>query len=350
MFSKCQHSKAYLLIITEGQNFTWFLLFSYTVMGGKRFRLTNRKHLQAHRIGLGCITSKAKMVAPSLPSLSSKAAKANFISTLDLNKGYHQVPVSPESRAKIAFVLEGGGKYEFAFMPFSLKNAPTVFQRMMDNILRLLECAEACIDDVLVCSDSWEQHLMDIRSFLGLAGFYCKFVPGFSRLAEPLHNMLKKTMPDLLSWSEQTITVFIELKKASTTSPTSKAFTLTTDASYLGLGAVLSQKDSQGADRPIAFFSHQLKEREKRYSALEVELVGVVEACRHFLVYLLGAEFNLRTDHRALVYLDSMKNTSARLMRWALALQPFSFKAAYTKGVSNVVADALSRQCWSSTG
>ncbi len=125
----------------------------------------------------------------------------------------------------------------------------------------------------------------------------------------------------------------------------SREFLLHTDASGRGIGAVLSQLVDE-VERPVAFFSRKLLPRETRYSAVEKECLGVVAALKHFDVHLVGRKFTIITDHKALVYLQSMQNANPRLTRWALAVQPFSFQIVHRPGRLHGNADGLSRQAW----
>ena len=123
-------------------------------------------------------------------------------------------------------------------------------------------------------------------------------------------------------------------------------FLLQTDASERGLGAVLSQVDEFHQEHPVAYYSRKLLPRERRYSTIEKECLGIIRALKHFEVYLLGRHFTVMTDHRALRYLHTMKNANGRLTRWALAVQPFSFDIVHRSGSHNGNADGLSRQAW----
>ena len=129
-----------------------------------------------------------------------------------------------------------------------------------------------------------------------------------------------------------------------------KVFTLQTDASERGVGAVLSQEDAEGQERPIAFYSRKLLPRECNYSTIEKECLGIVAALKHFDVHLVGRQFKIITDHRALKYLNTMKNSNPRLTRWSLAIQPFSFVVKHKSGLLNSNADGLSRQAWDEEG
>ena len=127
-----------------------------------------------------------------------------------------------------------------------------------------------------------------------------------------------------------------------------KEFTLQTDASSRGVGAVLSQQNDDGILRPVAFYSRKLLDRETKYTITELECLAIVNTIKHFDVYLLGTHFLIQTDHSALKYLESLKHGSPRLMRWALSLQPFSYTVHHRKGTLNANADDLSRQAWDS--
>ena len=122
-----------------------------------------------------------------------------------------------------------------------------------------------------------------------------------------------------------------------------KPFILQTDASDRGTGAVLSQKDDEGHDHPVAYYSRKFLPREERYSTIEKECLAIKLAAQAFRVYLLGRPFEIQTDHRSLVWLDRLKDSNSRLTRWSLALQPFQFTVTHRSGKANGNADALSR-------
>lgn len=192
----------------------------------------------------------------------------------------------------------------------------------------------------------------DVRAFLGLCGYYRHFIPHFSGIAAPLSDLTKKIETDPVHWTPQCDTAFEKLKQLLCTKPVlappdfSKQFYLQTDASARGIGAVLAQKDEQTKDHPVAYFSRKLADRERNYSATELEGLAVVAACRHFLPYLLGHEFTVVTDHRALSFLNDKDPHSHRLARWMDILRQFSFTIVYRPGHANANADALSRQAW----
>ena len=328
---------------------------------------------------------------------------------MDLIRGYWQVPVAEKAREKTAFVTPFG-LYQFRMMPFGLQGAPATFQRMMDQLLRGLEgFAAAYLDDLVIYSDSWEEHLLHIkkvfdrlreagltakprkcqfamkqciylghvvgngvirpehskveammsfpvpqtkkqvRAFLGVTGYYRKFIPNFATVAAPLTDLIRKNRPNQVVWTSTCDKAFTELKKQLCSDPVLKspdfdrAFILQTDASNRGVGAVLSQIDDNGEEHPVAYFSRKLLEREEKYSTIEKECLAIKLAIQAFRVYLLGKPFTIQTDHRSLEWLDRLKENNARLTRWSLALQPYKFTVQYRMGKANSNADGLSR-------
>lgn len=168
----------------------------------------------------------------------------------------------------------------------------------------------------------------------------------------PLYSLTTKTAPDTITWNSELNTAFETLRSALTSDSIllapdfNKTFTLTTDASYNGVGAVLSQPDAENFHKPIAFYSKKLSKSEKNYSVTEIELLALVEAVEHFKLYLLGAPFVVITDHKALLALDRLITANKRLTRWSLILANYNFTVTYKPGSLNTNADALSRQDW----
>ena len=316
--------------------------------------------------------------------------------------------MEPSSQEKTAFVTHCG-LYEFTKMPFGLVNAPATFQRLMELVLSGLACRKCHIylDDILVFGHTLSEHnrnltlvlsrirgarlklklkkcrfaqlsveylghvvstagvqtdpqkvlavqrypvptdVKALRSFLGLAAYYRRFVPNFSRVAGPLHSLTKKDVP--FDWSEECQRSFEELKVLLTTTPIlcfpnfQRPFILDTDASGCGLGAVLAQEQDDGQVRPIAYASRTLQKHERNYGITELEGLGVVWAVRHFRTYIYGYHCIVYTDHEALKSLLNTPQPSGKLARWGMALQEMDLTIVHRSGKKNANADALSR-------
>ena len=346
---------------------------------------------------------------PRIDDLIDRLGKSCFISTMDLTRGYWQVPVEKESRPKTAFATPFGF-YQFNVMPFGLQGAPATFQRLMDKVVQGLEPFSAVyLDDLVIFSKTWEEHLQHVREvlqrlrsagltakakkcqfgmaqcvylghivgsglvrpdpvkiqavkefpvphtkkqvrvFLGLAGYYRRFIPDYASIAAPLSDLTKKAAPTQVPWTANCEHAFQQLKQLLCATPVlqspdfCKPFVLQTDASDRGVGAVLSQCDAAGQDYPVAYFSRKFLPREERYSTVEKECLAIKLAVQAFKVYLLGRPFQIQTDHRSLVWLDRLKENNPRLTRWSLSLQPYQFSVCHRSGRANGNADALSR-------
>ena len=347
---------------------------------------------------------------PRVDELIEGLGNAMYLSTLDLTKGYWQIPLTQSAKEKTAFSTQSG-LYHFNVLPFGLHGAPATFQRLMDHLLRSHSgYAAAYLDDIVVFSPSWESHLRhltevfhsiqkagltvnpekcviatqsvrylgyqiqkgrimpqmekvqairdiplpstkkDLRFFLGLVGYYRRFIPRFSELASPLTDLLRKNKSvDPTQWSEEQDESFRALKHVLCSGPVlqcpdfEKSFTLQTDASDHGLGAVLSQEDAEGLLRPVVFISRKLRPGEMHYATIEKECLAIKWALEALQYYLLGRVFTLLTDHAPLVWLSQNKDSNARVLRWFLALQPFSFQTIHRAGKLQGNADYLSR-------
>eukprot|EP00794_Sanderia_malayensis_P016602 gene16602-biopygen14025 len=332
--------------------------------GSYRFCIDYRK--------LNLVTKHDAIPLPRIDDLLDALNGYNIFSTLDLRSGYWQVSVDPEDREKTAFMTPTG-LYEFLRMPYGLSTAPATFSRAISVVLSGL-AYETCLcyfDDVIVFSKDINQHcdrlksvlqrfreqnlrvkaskcsfgshevaylghtiskdgihtdpkkvkaiqdipapstLEELRSFLGLAGYYRRFIPEFATIASPLMALTKKATRFL--WTDITQKAFEYLKTCLCSAPIlaypclNKTFILQTDASDVGLGAVLTQLDESGHERVISYASRTLTSREQNYTAMEKEALAVVFATDHFRVYLLGRQFQLITDNRALKWLHSIQ-------------------------------------------
>ena len=188
-----------------------------------------------------------------------------------------------------------------------------------------------------------------LRSFLGLTSYYRRFVPHFATIAAPLHRLTKKDTP--FEWDGACETAFCELKSLLTKAPVlvyprfgqGQSFLLETDASIVGLGAILSQKQEDGKYHPIAYASRSLIPSEKNYPISELETLAIVWAVKYFRTYLLGHPCTVLTDHASCLSLLNTPKPSAKLARWAMAIQEMDLEIKHRSGRSNAGADALSR-------
>ena len=361
---------------------------------------------------LNAVSESDAYPMPRVDDLIDRLGGVSYITTMDLTRGYWQVPVSPDDKHKTAFAAPSG-LFQFTRMPFGLKGAPATFQRLVDRVLQgLEEFSGAYIDDIIVFSKLWTDHVRHlqvvlgrlqlagltvkiskchfgvtacsylgfvvggglvkpelskvqavlnfptptdktgVRAFLGLTGYYRRFIPDFASLAAPLTDLTRKCAPTRVSWSNECEQAFKSLKGCLCSDPVlrspnfEKQFILQTDASNRGIGAVLSQCDEEGQEHPVAYYSRKLLPREERYSTVEKECLAIKEAIHHFRTYLLGRQFKVETDHQALVWMDRLKDTNARLTRWSLLLQSYDFLVEHRKGLKNGNADGLSRGPW----
>ena len=188
-----------------------------------------------------------------------------------------------------------------------------------------------------------------VRGFLGLTGYYRRFIPDYSSRAAPLTDLTRKSAPNTVKWSQQCNEAFETLKQCLCSGPVlrspdfDKTFVLQTDASDRGVGAVLSQFGDDGEEHPIGYYSRKLLPREERYSTVEKECLAIRLAVAAFRVYLLGRKFVIQTDHRSLEWLERLKEGNPKLCRWSLALQPYEYTVEHRAGRANLNADALSR-------
>lgn len=346
-----------------------------------------------------------KYPLPNINDILDRLGRAQYFTTIDLASGYHQLEMHPKDVEKTAFTTERG-HYEFLRMPFGLKNAPSTFQRLMDHILRGIDNVFMYLDYVIIAATSLQNHneklklvfqrfkmhnlkvqldkseflqkhvnflgheltdqglnpnkdkikavlnfpipqtQKDIKAFLGLVGYYRKFIKDFAKLTKPLTACLKKNAK--VEHTNEFLDAVDKCKQILTNAPIlqypdfDKPFILTTDASDFALGAVLSQ-GNVGSDKPVAYASRTLSDTEIRYSTIEKELLGIVWAIKYFRPYLYGRKFTIYTDHRPLTWLMSLKDPNSKLTRWKLKLAEYDYKVVYKKGKQNTNADALSR-------
>lgn len=357
---------------------------------------------------INSITEFENYPLPRIDEILDQLGRARCFSVADLKAGYHQVPIHKDDICKTAFTVFGK-HYEFVKLAFGLQTAAQNFQKIMNEVLDEL-VGTACfvyLDDIIIHGRTRQEHdenlrkvltrlkeyklrvkpskcqfltneidflghritprgvgmsvekinalrslkvpntVKRLRSFLGLANYYRKFIANYATIASPLYKLLKKDVK--FKWNQECQEAFEKLirgvnEDAALAFPDyEKQFHLTTDASKVGIGAVLSQEDEKGQQRPISFISRKLNQAESNYSTTEQEYLAIVWAIGQLRHYLVGKQFIVYTDHKSLLYLKDQWNVSPRLHRWITRLQEFSFVLRYKPGKENYVADELSR-------
>ncbi|KAE8656433.1 hypothetical protein F3Y22_tig00117000pilonHSYRG00047 [Hibiscus syriacus] len=357
---------------------------------------------------LNSMTIKDKFPIPVVEDLLDELHGVVYFTKIDLRSGYWQIRIKKADIHKTAFRTHQG-HYEFKVMPFGLTNAPATFQALMNELFSsfLRKFVLVFFDDILVYSSSMAAHiahlqkvlevfqanqlfakfskcffgqnqveylghiisaagvatapskveamkncplpksLKSLRGFLGLTGYYRRFIKDYGAISKPLTQMLKT---DNFQWTSAAVTAFEELKRAMSSVPVlalpdfSKNFCLETDASSGGIGVVLSQND-----RPIAYLSKALSPRNSSISIYEREYLAIILAVSKWRHYLEGNPFVIKTDHEPLKYLLEQKLTTTIQKKGLTKLLGLDYTIQYRKGKSNVVADALSRQ-WEDQG
>ncbi|CAM9116754.1 unnamed protein product, partial [Heterosigma akashiwo] len=188
-----------------------------------------------------------------------------------------------------------------------------------------------------------------VRTFLGMCGYYRDMIPGFSMTAAPLDNKTRLSNPDKIEWDEECEEAFNKLKQSLTSGPLlqfpdfRRDFIVECDASRTGIGGVLMQETGDGMKAPVAYTSRLTSSAEKNYSVFDLDLLAIVHSCQRYRPYLIGKHFQLFSDQRSLQSLLNLKRPSGRLACWLMILSEFDFSLKWKRGVDNKCADALSR-------
>jgi len=344
---------------------------------------------------------------PNQDAIMAKISHSKYFSKIDLSKGYWQLPLDKDSRKVTAFQTSKG-LLQFTVMPFGLVNASATFNRLMRILFSDVANVETFVDDILIHTDNWQDHIItlecvlailkdagltarpckteigkssieylghcvgsgtssttgdkikrvlnmavprtkkEVRSFLGLTGYYRQYIADYATIASPLTDLTRKSVPNKVSWEICHQDAFDRLRNALASKPILKLpdmnreFIVQTDASDIGLGAVLLQV-WENERWPVMYASRKLKTEERNYSIIEKECLAIIWSLKKFYQYLYGRHFVIETDHQPLKYLQTSCQLNARLMRWAIYLQQFRFSVRNIKGVDNVGADCLSR-------
>lgn len=346
---------------------------------------------------------------PLIEDLMVKTVNCQYFSTFDINSAFWSIPLKLQDRYKTAFVTQEG-HFQWTCLPFGLKTAPAIFQRILSNIIRKYKISEFAvnfIDDILIFSKTFEEHIQhisrlleailkegfrlkfskctfaqnhakylghiiehnsvrplkdyltavnnfptpqtkkNVRQFLGKVNFHHKFIPHSAIILDPLHNLLRKDVKFV--WSTECQESFDKMKKLLCSKPILRIFDpvrpiiIYTDASIKGVGAVLKQEDENGLSRPVAYFSKKLSETQKKRKAIYLECLAIKEAVKYWQHWLMGKEFVVYSDHKPLENLNIKARTDEELGDLTYYLSQYNFRIKYNPGQTNQEADCLSR-------
>lgn len=344
-----------------------------------------------------------------VPDLLARVGAAHYISTLDMLRGYYQIPLEESSRVYTSFATHRS-QYQFKVMPFGLQGSAATYQRIMNRILSPhLDYSVAYLDDVAIFSTTWEEHLehlgkvlesltqagltgnlgkccfakrrvkylghlvgsgthqpdpdklkairdiappktkKEVRSFLGLVGYFLDYVPDFAKIAKPLSDLTSKKAKDAVVWDETLNKSFEELKRRLITTPVlntpnfSKPFIMFTDASNVAVAVCLVQSDDAGNVKPVAYASKKLNDTQRRWATCHQEAYAIIFGLQKFENWIFGVTVEVRSDHNPLAFLTNSASQSSKLQRWLLAISQYDVKVKHISGKDIPHVDALSR-------
>ena len=380
------------------------------------YRALNKLLPAVQKVGSNAKGVLTLVPLPKIDEIYGRLKGSRVYSTFDMRSGYHHMGLTKEAQSKSAFVVGGprGGKFEFKVCPFGLAQAPAYFQRLVDEVLQGLPFAFGYLDDILIFSPDIETHLEHIRilfnrlreadlklterkcsffkahvqylghlisgqgieplpeklesirdmpapttpkevkQFLGLIGYYRKFVPRFSDIARPLTNLTKKEVE--FDWTAECEQTFILLKMMLMQEPIlkypdpTKPYILYTDASKYAWACVLAQEYTHEIDgktkkvhHPITYMSGLFKGSQLNWATLTKEAYAIYMSVRKLTYYLEDAEVTLRSDHLPLKKFLEKNTLNTKVNNWAVEISPYKITFEYIKGIKNTLADTMSR-------
>lgn len=364
-----------------------------------------------YKLTVNRVSTLEQYPIPRVEDLMAVLAGGQQFTKLDMSHAYQQIQMDDQSK-KYLTVNTHRGLFTYNRLPFGVSSAPAIFQRTMEGVLQGLPHVAVYLDDILVTGTTRETHLRnldevltrledaglrlkrskctlladevqylghkvdakgvhtvpakvkavteapaptnvtELRAYLGLLNYYNRFLPNLSTLLAPLHQLLRKDVS--WSWSESQDKAFRRSKDLLNSAEvlvhysSDKALVLSCDASPYGIGAVLSHRMEDGAEKPIGFVSKTLAPAEKKYSQLDKEGLAVIFGIKRFHKYLYGRNFTIVTDHKPLISLFNETKpvpqmVSPRVQRWAVWLRAYEYNIVYRPGHQHANADALSR-------
>ena len=369
------------------------------------FKRLNKKLPEVQNLsgGKGCISL---VPLPKIDELYAKLQGHKVFSTLDLQSGYYHIGLSESAKPKTAFVIAGMGKYQFNRVPFGLAEAPAYFQRLINEVLTGCTFTMGYLDDIIIFSKTEEEHLQhleeiferlrqaglklklqkcnffkkhiqylghlisdegiqplpeklesirkmptpesakQVKQFLGLVGYYRKFVPWFADISRPLTKLTKKNEP--YNWTPECDRCFQMLKNHLQEAPILRypdpniGYVLYTDASKYAYAGVLTQTIN-GTDHPVAYTSGLFRGSQLNWAVLMKEAYAIYMAVKKLSFYLDSAQITLRSNHLPLKKFLEKNTMNAKVNNWAIELESQNINFEFIAGVKNVLADTLSR-------
>ena len=358
---------------------------------------------------LNALTKKNRTPLPLISETIDRLKEAKYFSKMDVRWGFNNVHIVDSDQEKAAFLTKRG-LFEPTVMFFGLTNSPATFQTMMNHILRpLIKQGKVLVymDDIIVFTKTIDEHrkvtrevlkilrennlflkpekcefekttieylgvvvshnslavdpikaaairewptprkLKEVHEFTGFLNFYRRFIPNFSRIAQPLYDLTKKGEP--WAWTPARDEAFQQLKNLISNAPILRLandygrFRIEADACGYATGAVLLQ-EQEGLYRPIAFYSKSLTDVERNYQIHDREMLAIMRALYEWRHYVIGHEFDIWSDHRNLEWFRTKQNLNRRQARWAAELAEFHFQLHYKNASSMGQSDALSRR------